>query len=90
MFVEFCIIFQAGAFGSGPGPNFGPKAGPKPTQNLPKLKAVGSLFLAVLKIIFNFVLGPPLPRGVPGEGPECHVPKEIAGVGPIPARILDF
>ncbi len=29
-----------------------------------------SLFLDVLKMIFNFVLGPPLPRGVPGEGPD--------------------
>ena len=29
-------------------------------------------YLAVLKMIFIFVLGPPLPRGVPGEGPDCH------------------
>ncbi len=39
---------------------------------------------------FNFVLGPPLPRGAPGEGPDCHFPKEIVGVGPIPARIRGF
>ncbi len=24
--------------------------------------------------------------GVPGEGPDCHFPKEIVGFGPIPAR----
>ncbi len=52
--------------------------------------ARGPLSLVVLKIIFNFVLGPPLPRGVPGEGPDCHFPKEIVGLGPIPARILGF
>ncbi len=40
-------------------------------------------FLAVLNMIFNFFLGP----GVPGEGPDCHFPKEIIGFGPIPARI---
>ncbi len=28
---------------------------------------IDPLFLDVLKMIFNFVLGPPLPRGVPGE-----------------------
>ncbi len=27
-----------------------------------------------------------LARGVPGEGPDCHFPKEIAGFGAIPAR----
>ncbi len=27
-------------------------------------------------------------RGVPGEGPDCHGPKEIVGFVPIPARIL--
>ncbi len=43
-------------------------------------------FLTVLKIIFNFVLAPPLPGGVPGEGPDCHVPKEIGGVWPTSAR----
>ena len=48
------------------------------------------IYLDVLKIIYNFVLGPPLPRGVPGEGPDCHFPKEIVGFGPIPARILGF
>ncbi len=34
---------------------------------------------AVLKTIFNFGLGNPLPRGVPGQGPDCHFPKEIGG-----------
>jgi hypothetical protein len=43
-------------------------------------------FLAGLKMIFNFPLAP----GVPGEGPDCHFPKEIVGFGPIPARILGF
>ncbi len=28
-----------------------------------------------------------LARGVPGEGPDCHFPKEIIGFGPIPTRI---
>ncbi len=29
----------------------------------------------------------PLPLGSPGEGPDCHVPKEIYDFGPILARI---
>jgi hypothetical protein len=42
-------------------------------------------------MFLNLVLGPPpLPRGVPGEGPDCHFPKEIVGFGPIPARIRGF
>ena len=45
------------------------------------------LILEVLKMIFNFILGPPLPLGIPGEGPDCHYPKAIVGFGPIPARI---
>ncbi len=74
-----------------------------PTQSLSAatLRSQRSLFfdlkefraeivLAVLKMIFNFFLGPPLRRGVPGEGPDCHFPKEIVGFGPIPARILKF
>ena len=48
------------------------------------------LILEVLKMIFNFVLGPPLPRGVPGEGRDYHFPKEVVGFGPIPARIRKF
>ncbi len=32
---------------------------------------------------------PPLFPGGPGEGPDCHVPKEIVGCGPIPARIRE-
>ncbi len=50
------------------------------------------LRFAVLTVlmILNFVLGPPLPRGVPGEGPDCHCLKEIVGFGPIPARIRGF
>jgi hypothetical protein len=32
------------------------------------------LSLAVLKTIVNSALGPPFPRGVPGEGPDCHLP----------------
>ncbi len=42
--------------------------------------------LAVLKTILNFILGP-IPRGLPGEGPDCQFPQEIMGFGPIPARI---
>ncbi len=38
-------------------------------------------FLEVLKMVFNFVLGPPSPGGVPGEGPDCHFPTEIVGFG---------
>ncbi len=34
--------------------------------------------VAALKNIFNFVLGPHLPRVVPGEGPDCHLLQEIA------------
>ncbi len=41
-------------------------------------------------MVFNFVLGPPLRRGVPGEGPDWHFPQGIVGFGPIPARILGF
>ncbi len=40
--------------------------------------------LAVLERFLIFSLA----RGVPGEGPDCHFPKEIIGFGPIPARIL--
>ncbi len=43
-----------------------------------------------LKCFLFFVFPPHLPRGVPGEGPDCHVPKEIVGFGPIPARIRGF
>ena len=35
-------------------------------------------------------LAPPTPGGLRGEGPDCNVPKEIVGFGPIPARILGF
>ncbi len=38
----------------------------------------GFIKASVLKTIFKFVLGP-LPRGVPGEGPDCHCPKKIGG-----------
>ncbi len=31
---------------------------------------------AVFKDSFCFSLGPPLPRGVPGEGLDCHLPSE--------------
>ncbi len=40
----------------------------------------------MLKRIFIFVLAP-LPRGIPREGPDCHVSKEIVDCGPIPALI---
>ncbi len=46
-------------------------------------------FLAVLKTIFNFVLGPPAPRGVPGEGPDYHLLQEVGRFGSIPARIRE-
>ena len=39
-----------------------------------------------LFLIFILVLSP-LPPGVPGEGPDCHFPQDIGGLGPIPARI---
>ena len=45
----------------------------------PPLSGSRRLYLAVLKAIFDFVLGPPLPPGGPGEGPDCHFPKEIEG-----------
>ncbi len=51
-----------------------------------------ALILEVLKMIFNFCLVPPLPRGVPGEGPDCHFPKEIVGFwadsGPNPISFI--
>ena len=37
--------------------------------------------LDVLKMVLNFVLGPPLPRGVPGEGPDCHFLRKSIVVG---------
>ncbi len=47
----------------------------------------------VFKDAFYLVL-PPLPRRVPGEGPDCHVPKEIGGFGadsgPDPGGSLSF
>ncbi len=39
-----------------------------------------------LKTLFILFLSP-LALGGPGDGPDCHFPKEIVGVGPIPARI---
>ncbi len=48
------------------------------------------MFLAVLSMIFIFVLGPPSPGGSRG-GPDGHaVPREIVGVGQILARIRGF
>ncbi len=55
---------------------------------VPILAATQTNDLDVLKIIF--VLGAPLPRGIPGEGLDCHFPEEIVGAGPIPARIRGF
>ena len=43
--------------------------------------------LDLLKTVFNFGLGPLVPTGVPGEGPDTHFPEEIMGLVPIPARI---
>jgi hypothetical protein len=39
-----------------------------------------------LKFFLIFVLGPPpsLPRGVPGEGPDCHFPKDIGSLSFFP------
>ncbi len=50
--------------------------------------------LAVLKTTFCFFVGP-LPRGVPGEGPDCHFLKDsrfFADPGPNPGGqyIFDF
>ncbi len=36
--------------------------------------------------MFYLVLGRPSP-GVPGEGPDGHVPSKIEGFGPVSARI---
>jgi hypothetical protein len=44
-----------------------------------------ALVPAVLKNVFDFYLGSPSPRGVPGEGPDCHLPEESKVFGPIPA-----
>ena len=78
----FCAMFRARPFGAGLGAKFGRKAAKNRNYNL----AFDLFFLAVLRMIFNLFLG----QGVPGEGPDCHVPKEIVGFGPIPARILGF
>ncbi len=40
----------------------------------------------MLKTIFDFVLGPPLPRN-PGEGPDYQVLQDMGGFGLIPSRI---
>ncbi len=53
------------------------------------LGLVATNYLAVLQVIFIFVIPPPPPGG-PGEGPDCNFPKEIVGFGPIPARIRGF
>ncbi len=38
--------------------------------------------LAVLKTTCNFLLSPPHPSpGGPGEGPDCHFPKEVGVCG---------
>ncbi len=68
-----------------PGPRF-----PKLNKFLAFVGFFLVVFLDVLQIVFIFVLGPALPRGVPGEGPECHFPKEIVGFGPLPARFRGF
>ncbi len=46
-----------------------------------------SIHIAVLQAIFNFDLGPPSP-GVPGEGPDCHLSKEIGGFGQHPGGLF--
>ena len=45
------------------------------------------IYLAGLQGIFVFVVAPPLPRGFPGEGPDCHFLEGTGDVWPIPARI---
>ena len=44
-------------------------------------------YLVVLNTCLLILFVAPLPRGVPGESPDYHVPKEIGGFWPIPARI---
>jgi hypothetical protein len=39
-----------------------------------------------LRTLFNCFLSP-LPPGGPGEGPDCHFPKEIYDLGPNSAQI---
>ncbi len=55
-------------------------------ENALFLKRFFHLGCALLKIIFNFLLGP----GGSGGGSDCHFPKEIIVVGPIPARIRGY
>ncbi len=64
-----------------------PGASRGPRTRFKKLLNTHTFCLAVLSMIFDFYSCPPLPRGVPGEGPDCHSPQEIGGFGPIPARI---
>ncbi len=41
---------------------------------------------AVFQAALCFLLGPPPPGGS-GESPDCYVPQEFEGFGPVPARI---
>ena len=52
----------------------------------PSLAPGPSPIPAVFKDAFYFVLVPLSPEG-PGEGPDCHCPKETWGFEPIPAQI---
>ena len=42
--------------------------------------ALVSLLMTWLCLKLSLILS--LARGVPGEGPDCHFPKEIVGFGP--------
>ncbi len=45
----------------------------------------GCASLVVLKTVLILYFAP-LPRGVPGERPDCHFPEEIGGFVLVPAR----
>ncbi len=52
-----------------------------------QLAADGIVCQAVFKDAYFVLFLSPFPPGSQGEGPDCHIPKEIKGLGPIPARI---
>ncbi len=41
------------------------------------------------KLFFILILFP-LPRGVPGEGPNCHFLFKVGGFGPDPGGLIYF
>ncbi len=68
-------LFEPGPVNGVLGPRLAGKRPKHQNQNL----YFSVLILEVLTTVFIVVLAPP--RGVPGEGPDCHCPKGIVGFG---------